>query len=172
MLDLLRNRRSCRNFEDRAVEDSKKETLLQAAQLAPTGRDIRPWEFVVVEDKETLKKLGNCRTPKQSFLPETPLAIVVLGDTLKSDTWIEDGSIASIVIQLQAEKLELASCWVQIRMRESNQGISSEEYVRKLLGIPEHLAVLSIIAVGYPEERLAPHTLEEVNPKKIHKDIY
>ena len=58
----------------------KKEKLLQAAQLAPTGRNTHSWEFVVVEEKETPCGLGNCRNPNQPFLPQTPLAIVVLGD--------------------------------------------------------------------------------------------
>ena len=61
---------------------------------------------------------------------------------------------------------------VQIRLRESNQGMSSEDYVRKLLGIPEHLAVLSIIAVGYPEKTRPAHTLEEIHPEKIHTEVY
>ena len=172
MLDMLLKRRSCRKFEDKAVEAEKKEKLLQAAQLAPTGKNTRPWEFVVIENKETLQKLGDCRNPNQPFLPKAPLAIVVLGNTQMTDTWIEDASIASIVIQLEAESLGLGSCWVQIRLRESNQGMSSEDYVRKLLGIPKHMAVLSIIAVGYPEKAMPPHSLEEVNQEKIHTETY
>lgn len=172
MLDMLLTRRSCRKFEDKAVETEKKEKLLQAAQLSPSGKGTRPWEFVVIENKEMLQKLGNCRDPKQAFLPATPLAIVVLGDTQKTDTWIEDASIASVIIQLEAEKLGLGSCWVQIRLRESNQGISSEEYVRKLLGIPEHMGVLSIIAIGYPSETRPGHTLDEVEQAKIHIETY
>ena len=172
MLDLLLTRRSCRKFEDKAVEAEKKEQLLQAAQLAPSGKGTRPWEFVVIENKETLQKLGDCRSPKQPFLPETPFAIVVLGNTQKTDTWIEDASIASIILQLEAERLGLGSCWVQIRLRESNQGVSSEEYVRGLLGIPEHMAVLSIVAVGYPSGARPAHTLDEVDQTKIHTEIY
>ena len=172
MLNMLLKRRSCRKFEDRAVEAEKKEKLLQAAQLAPTGKNTRPWEFIVIENKETLQKLGDCRNPNQPFLPKTPLAIVILGNTQKTDTWIEDTAIASIVIQLEAESLGLGSCWVQIRLRESGQGMSSEEYVRKLLEIPDHMAVLSIIAVGYPEERLPAHNLDETDPAKIHVEMY
>lgn len=172
MIDMLLKRRSCRVFEDKAVEAEKKEKLLQAAQLGPTGKNSSPWEFVVIEDRETLQKLGGCRQPNQPFLPKTPLAVVVLGDTQKTDTWIEDGTISAILMQLEAEHLGLGSCWVQIRMRESNQGVSSEEYVRDLLGIPEHLAVLCIIAVGYPVKKSSPHTLEKVNTEIIHKEIY
>lgn len=172
MLDMLLKRRSCRQFEDRAVETEKKEKILQAAQLAPSGKGRRPWEFVVIENKETLRKLGDCRTPRQPFLPGAPLAIAVLGDTRKTDTWIEDAALSAVIMQLEAESLGLGSCWVQIRLRESNQGMSSVEYVQTLLGIPEPMAVLAIIAVGYPEKRLPAHTLKEVNREKIHTEVY
>lgn len=172
MLDLLLTRRSCRKFEDKTVEAEKKEKILQAAQLSPSGKSTRPWEFVVIENKETLQKLGNCRDPKQPFLPETPLAIAVLGNTEKTDTWVEDASIAAIIMQLEAESLGLGSCWVQIRLRDSNQGMSSEVYVRELLGIPEHMGVLSIIAIGYPAGARPAHKLDEVSQEKIHTETY
>ena len=172
MLELLLKRRSCRSYEQRAVEADKTEKLLQAAQLAPSGKGIRPWEFIVIEDRETLRKLGDCRSPSQPFLPSAPLAIVVLGDTQKSDTWVEDASLASLLIQLEAEKLGLGSCWVQIRLRESNQGMGSDEYLHRLLGIPAHLSALCVIAVGYPEKPLPAHTLAEIDSAKIHREAY
>ena len=172
MLNLLLHRRSCRAFEEKPVEAEKREKILQAAQLAPSGKNLRPWEFVVIEDRETLEKLGNCRAPSQPFLPKTPLAIVVLGDREKSDTWIEDASIASTIMQLEAESLGLGSCWVQIRLRESNQGMGSEEYLRKLLGIPAHMGILNILAIGYPTARPADHQLDEVQEEKIHRERY
>lgn len=172
MLDLLLARRSCRKFENKAVEEDKKEKILQAAQLAPSGKGARPWEFVVIEDRETLQKLGSCRSPGQPFLPQAPLAVAVLGDTRKTDTWIEDASIAAVMMQLEAQSLGLGSCWVQIRMRESNQGMSSDAYVRGLLGIPAHMAVLCILALGYPAQKLPPHTLDEIKQEKIHREVY
>lgn len=172
MLDILLNRRSYRSFLDKKVEDEKIDKLVQAAQLSPSGKNTKPWEFIIIEDKDTLNKLGNTRNPKQVFLPNTPLAIVVLADTNKTDTWIEDASIASLIIQLEAEKLELGSCWVQIRMRESNQGISSEEYLRNILNIPNNMAILSIIAIGYKNEKKNSHTLDEIDIRKIHKERY
>lgn len=172
MLDLLMKRRSCRKFQQKTVETDKIEKILLSAQLSPSGKNVCPWEFITIEDKETLQKLGDCRKPNQPFLPQAPLAIAVLCNTEKSDTWIEDGSIASAIMQLEAESLGLGSCWVQIRLRESNQGKSSEEYVRELLGVPKHMAILNIIAVGYPEERLPAHTLNEIKTERVHKEIY
>ncbi len=169
---LLLKRRSCRRFKSDAVEKEKTEKLLQAAQLAPSGKNTRPWEFIVIQDRQILQKLEGCRTPGQPFLPAAPLAIAVLADTAKTDTWIEDASIAAAFIQLQAEALSLGSCWVQIRMRESNRNMSSEAFVKKLLDIPEHMGVLCIIAAGYPDEPLPPHTLEEQDSAKIHREKF
>lgn len=172
MLDLLLNRRSCRNFNEKAVEEDKIQKILMAAQLAPSGKNTRPWEFVVIRDKKTLNDLGNCRKPIQAFLPEAPLAIVVLGNTDKTDTWIEDASITSTFMQLEAEVLGLGSCWVQIRMRESNQGISSEDYIRNLLNIPDYLSVLCIIGIGYPKTNLDAHSIEEYAKERVHFEKY
>ena len=172
MLETLLSRRSCREFKPEPVEEEKKNKLLQAAQLVPSGKDLRPWEFIVIEKKETLNMLGNCRSPEQPFLPDTPLAIVVLADTNKTDVWIEDAALSAFAIQLEAEKLGLGSCWVQIRKRESNRRMDSEEYLRELLYIPEYISVLTIIAVGYPEDKKAPRTLARVELSKIHNERY
>lgn len=172
MIDRLLKRRSHRSFEDKPVEKAKAAKIIQAAQLSPSGKNTRPWEFIIVEDKETLQKLGDCRNPNQPFLPKAPLAIITLGNTEITDTWIEDTALASMIMQLEAEELGLGSCWVQIRQRESNQGISSEEYVRNLLGIPEHMGILNILVVGYPDKQIAAHTLDEVKTEKIHTEIW
>jgi nitroreductase len=168
MIETLLKRRSCRAFTEEAVSEEQKEQLIQAALLSPSSRNLCPWEFILVEDKETLQKFGNCRKPNQSFLPKTPLAIVVAVDPDKCDVWIEDASIASIIIQLEAEKLGLASCWVQIRKRESNQGCSSAQYIKEVLNIPKNYDVLSIIAIGHEASVRSPHSLESLNRNKVH----
>ena len=76
MLDLLLKRRSIRRYQPKAVEAQALQKVLQAALLAPSSRGRNPWEFVVIEDKNTLKALGQCRHPQQAFLPDTPAAIV------------------------------------------------------------------------------------------------
>jgi nitroreductase len=79
---------------------------------------------------------------------------VVCADAGKSDTWIEDCSIASILLQLTAQSLGLGSCWVQIRGRDHADGTPAEEHIRKLLGLRENLAVESIMSIRYPAERM------------------
>ncbi len=80
-----------------------------------------------------------------------------MGDENKSDVWIEDGSIAAIILQLTAESIGLKSCWIQIRNRIKNETVTSEEHVKSVLNIPDNLKVLSIIALGYPDEVKEPY---------------
>jgi nitroreductase len=95
------------------------------------------------------------------------LAIVVCADESKNDVWIEDCSIASILLQLTAQSLGLGSCWIQIRNRKHTKNTSSEKYIQHLLNIPENFKVLSIIAVGYAENIRAGKPFDELQFEKI-----
>lgn len=90
---------------------------MKAALMAPTSKRSNAWQFIVVDDKETLKKLSFCKEQASQFIADAALAVVVTADPLASDVWIEDASIASIYLQLQAEDMGLGSCWVQLRER-------------------------------------------------------
>ena len=97
----------------------------------------------------------------------SPVAIVVIGDSLTSDVWIEDASIASTLIQLEAESLGLGSCWIQMRSRQGEND-DSEKEVRNVLNIPDNYGVLSIIALGYKDEEKIPYDENSFNFNKIH----
>lgn len=100
------------------------------------------------------------------------MAVVVMADPLASDVWIEDASIASIMIQLQAEDLGLGSCWIQVRERFTATGMPSGEYVHTLLDIPLQLQVVSIIAVGHKSMERKPFNEEHLQWEKIHINKY
>jgi nitroreductase len=97
---------------------------------------------------------------------------VVCGDANESDTWIEDCAIASILAQMTALSLELGSCWIQVRNRHFDDQTTSEQYIQKLLGIPEHLKVESIIALGYPAEERPLLMRASLKDAKIHLNGY
>ena len=172
LISLLQKRRSIRKFQPREVEDEKIDTLLEAALRSPSSRAIYPWEFVVVTDKNILEKLSQSKKIGSAFLANAPLAIVICADQKKSDVWIEDASIASIIIHLTAASLGLGSCWVQIRKRMHNQTESSERYIADILKLPADLKILSIIGVGYPAEQKPPHEKEKLQYSKIHHEVY
>jgi nitroreductase len=173
MLDLLIKRRSIRKFMVQNVSEEQVNQVLQAALLSPTSRGLQSWEFIVVRDKEMLQHFGNCRQPKQGVLPETPVAIVVLGNPDVTDVWVEDGSIALSNMWLEATDMGLGSCWVQIRNRLSNQNdMPSGDYIKQLLHIPEPYQVLAVLALGYPAEKKQPLSLEQLPYFKIHMERF
>lgn len=173
MLDLLKKRRSIRKFKAKAVEAEKVNRLIKSALLAPSSRSRKPWEFIVVEDRETLEKLSKSRSGRNlEHVRQAALGIVVVADTDKSDVWIEDASIASTLIQLEAESLGLGSCWIQMRSRMYDEKLSTEQYVREVFGIPENYSVENMIVIGYPDEAKEPYTEEELEYGKVHREKF
>ena len=149
---LIKNRRSTRKFTDQLLSPEQVEMILKAALMAPASKRKNPWQFIVVEDKEMLKKLAGCKAAGSSFLEGCALAVVVLANVMESDVWVEDASIASIYMQLQAEDLGLGSCWCQIRNRQTE--------------------VLSIIGFGYKDQERKPLDEAHLQWEKIHLDSF
>ena len=152
MIELLRKRRSIRKFTAEKVSRESIETLIEAALRSPSARGINPWEFILVDNPELLLKLSQSKQQGSQFLNTATFAFVVCADSTKANFWIEDCSIASIIIQLTASSLDLGSCWVQIRNRQHDDEKTAETYVQELLGIPEHIKVASILGIGHPAE--------------------
>lgn len=167
MLEILRERRSIRKYKEEKIEKEKIDKILKAALLAPSSMNKKPVEFIVIEDKDTLVKLEECKAKATIGLKTALLAIVVVADTEKSNVWIEDASIASTLIQLEAQELGLGSCWIQIRNRQSESG-DSEEAVRSVLGLPENYGVLTILTIGYKDEEKPAYDDSKLNYEKVH----
>ena len=167
-LELLKQRRSSRVFTDELIDKEAVCNLMKAALMSPSGHRINPWEFILVEDKAVLKALSKSKEHGAGLLEGAAMAVVVLGDTTKTDVWIEDCSIATIILQLAAEDLGLGSCWVQIRRRKDADGNVAEDNVRSLLNIPAHYAVLSIVALGHKARETQPFDEEKMQWDKIH----
>ena len=170
--ELLKVRRSMRKFTDEELTQEEVVTLMKAALMSPTSKRTNAWQFIMVDDKELLEKLSHCKAQASQFIADAPLAIVVTADPLASDVWIEDASIASIMIQLQAEDLGLGSCWVQVRERYAADGTSANEIVHEILDIPLQLQVLSIIAVGHKGMERKPFNEDNLQWEKIHINQY
>ena len=126
MLELLKSRRSIRKYKDTPIEKDKIDKIIKSALLAPSSMNKKPVELIVVNEKSTLEKLEKCKNRGTLALKTSPVAIVVIGDSLTSDVWIEDASIASTLIQLEAESLGLRSCWIQMRSRQGENDDSEK----------------------------------------------
>lgn len=167
MINLLRQRRSIRKYTTQKMEQEKLEILKEAILRSPSSKNINPWEFIFVEDPELIAKMKSCRPHGTTPLGTAPLAVVICADETLNDVWVEDCSIASILLQMTAQSLGLGSCWVQVRNRMHSDSITAEKYIQDLLNIPDHFRVLNIVTVGYPEKLREGKSVEELQFEKI-----
>jgi nitroreductase len=167
MLDIVRKRRSVRKYKNKTIESKIIELLKEAAVRSPTSRNLRPWRFLFVTDEAKQEALSLAKLSGSSFLKGARLGVVVCADEDESDTWVEDCSIASIILQLTGQSLGLGSCWIQIRLRMHDETQTSEDYVKRLLSLTEKFRVESIIAFGYPAEEKPPIPKEQLEFNKI-----
>ena len=170
--NLLIRRRSIRKFSEELLSPDEIRKIIEAALLSPTSKNKHSWEFIAVEEKEVLGKLSVCKPNSAQFIADAVLAVVVAGNPLISDAWVEDASIAAINMQLQAEELRIGSCWVQVRNRNFSENISAGEYINELLEIPMPLEVLCVIAFGKREKEKTPADPDNLHWEKVHVGIY
>lgn len=160
------SRRSIRRFDPgRKVPDETVKLLLECACAAPTARNYRPWQFIVVEDREKMLAVRDLH-PFASMLSEASLLIVVCGYTVKGDLkipyWEHDCAAAMQNILLAANASGLGSVWLGVR--HTVGGIEND--VKSLFEIPEGVAVLGMAAIGYPLVTEDPH--KGIDPCVIH----
>lgn len=170
--DLACRRRSCRAFADGDISAEDVRLILQAALMSPSSMGRRSWQFVVVDDKVLLEKLADAKDFGADFLRGAAFGVVVAGDSLGNDCWIEDCSIAALMMQLQAEDLDIGSCWAQMRGRGLSDGTLAEDVVRGALGIPDGLGVLCVIGFGRKKEDQEGHDEESLKWENVHINKY
>ena len=160
-LETIFNRKRVRKYTERPVEKEKLETLVRAGMAAPSSRDRRPWEFVIVTDRDLLDKMGD-GLPLARMLKETKQAIIVCGDTVKSENaWQLDCSAAAQNILLAAESMGLGAVWTAAYPYPERMKI-----IRDALQLPEHILPLTVIPLGYPTGIEKPK--DKYNKKQIH----
>lgn len=166
--EVLLKRRSVRKFTHKDVTLNQLNQILQAGLLAPTSMNRKPCNFLVVSNKDKLKELATVKEFGSSFLADADKAIVVIANTLKADTWIEDSSIALSFMHLKATDIGVGSCWIQIHLRKSSDGEDSEKLVREILKIDDYFRIVGILSLGIPDGEVKPHTLDEIDKDAVH----
>ena len=157
------NRASVRSFDGRKVESEKIELLMRAAMAAPSACNQQPWEFVVVTEPETLRKLSEC-SPYAGCLWEAPLGIAVCMRTagLQAPDYAQiDASAATENILLEAVHLGLGAVWLGIAPRAERM-----EAVRQVIGAPETIQPFGLVACGYPDKPVVP--ANRYDPARVH----
>lgn len=162
VLKALRNRRSVRQYTSESIPREMLDDVLRAGLLSESSRGRQPWCFLVVQERETLEKMSHCRMGSAKMLATAGAAIVVLGDTEKSDMALEDCAVAMANMHLAADSLGLGSCWIQGRLRDAENGQTTEEYLRDLLRFPMSYQLEAILSLGMPLGKPAPHNMEEL----------
>ncbi len=167
MLDDVRIRRSIRRYQQRDIEPEIIAQMKEAVLRAPTSRNLQPWHFMFVTDRDTLAALSQAKAQHAQPIAGAALAVAVCADDTVSDCWIEDCSIAATILQLTATSLGLGSCWIQMRGRQNADGRPAEEHVGEILGLEPVWRVECIISIGYPAEEKPPVPEEKLRWEKI-----
>lgn len=166
VLQTIFQRKSVRDFLPKKVSREILDTLVRAGMAAPTGRDIRPWEFVVVTERILLDTLARV-LPYAAMLAEAPAAIVVCGRTDVtaggSSYWYLDCSAAAENILLAAESLGLGAVWTATYPYEDRM-----QAVAGILELPDEVLSLNVIPVGYPRGEQTPK--EKYDSSRIHRN--
>ena len=164
---LVQARRSHRKFTEEEIAADDVRLILRAALMAPTSKGQRAWQFVVVDDKADIEKIADAKDMGSQFMKGAPLLVVVLGDPLANDCWVEDGSIAAYSMQLQAEDLGLGSCWAQMRGRGLSDGTSADTVIRGVLDIPENMSCLCVLAFGHKADERKPQNEDRLKWENV-----
>ena len=138
--DAIRTVLAVRHFKDTPIPEPTVRQIVEAGRLTASAGNGQPWHFIVVRDKETLRRLGQLASTGP-YIAQAPLAIVVAMD--RSPLANSDGSRAIQDMILAAWSQGVGSNWV---------GVNNLQEVNRLLGIPEEVSVLSIVPFGYPAE--------------------
>ncbi|MFP4082856.1 MAG: nitroreductase family protein [Candidatus Aminicenantes bacterium] len=154
VLDAIQKRRSIRKYTQDSIPDQVLQRVLEAARLAPSGKNLQPWRFILVKDEGLKKKLA-VASAGQFFIAKAPIVVVAcgfpddcyarMGRYMKS--WPVDVTIALEHLILQAQQEGLGTCWI---------GSFEEKEVKDILNIPDKVKVLALTPLGYPHHQPRP----------------
>jgi nitroreductase len=150
ILEVIKARRSVRRYKEDPVPEEIFSRIMEAARLAPSGKNLQPWKFIIVKDQGLKHSLAEA-SRKQFFIAKAPVIIVACGYPHKCyqhqgnymKSWPIDVTCAIDHLMLQAQEDGLGTCWI---------GAFEEKDVKQLLSIPEDVRVLALIPLGYPDE--------------------
>lgn len=156
--EAIRNRYSCRHYQDKPLEQDKLAAALEAARQAPSAKNLQDWRLVVVTDKQTKKKLAVAAN-NQTFIEEAGAIIVactVSDHVMRCGQAVGpiDVAIALEHIALQATELGLATCWI---------GSFYPDKVKPIVGIPDNVTIIELMALGYPADAPKEHRRESID---------
>ena len=170
-LQTIITRRSVRKYLDQPISEDQVQWMLRAAMNAPSAGNEQPWEFLVITDRDKLKRVPEFH-PYSKMLPGAALAILVIADPAKvkyeeelRQLWIQDCSAASQNILLAAHSMGLGAVWLAVYpdpLRLNG--------IRELFNIPKERVPFSIISIGYPVE--TKQAADRYDETRIHREVW
>jgi nitroreductase len=151
------------------VEESKIDRILQAAMAAPSAGNRKPWHFIVVTRQDLRDALADAH-PHAKMVAQAPVCIVPCGEpgltfADRSEYWVQDLSAATENMLLAATALSLGSVWCGVhpvpeRVRD----------VRGILGLPDEIIPLALVAIGYGTEGKSART--QYDASRVHRETW
>jgi nitroreductase len=163
-LKAIFTRRSIREYTPQAVPDELVQELLEAAMQAPSAGNQQPWHFVLLDAREQLQALADV-LPFGKNLQSAPLGVAVCADVKSArypDYWVQDCSAATQNLLLAAHALGLGAVWLGVYPLEERVA-----GVKRLLGLPEQIVPLCLVALGYPMVKSEPPD-KRFNEARVH----
>ncbi len=162
-LEAIFARRSIRKYAGGTLSRDELAKLLEAGMAAPSSRDRKPWHYIVIQDRATLRKLADAH-PHGKMLNEAAAAIAVCGDTgISPDFWVQDCAAATENILIAVSALGLGAVWLGCHPREER--VSA---IKAVLEVPAHIGILSLVSIGRPGEKKEPRT--QYDAKRVHHE--
>lgn len=160
-------RKSVRSFENKVLSKEQLELIVKAGMAAPSARNLQPWAFIIITDRNTLNTLAD-RLPYAKMLHEASAAIVVCGVPENAGDspegyWVQDCSAATQNILLAIESMGLGAVWTGVYPRSERIDV-----VRNVLSIPQNVFPLNVIPVGYPKGENRPK--DKFKPENIRRE--
>lgn len=169
-MNSIYTRRSVRTYKNTPVEQEKLIQILKAGMQAPSAQNQQGWEFIVVTDKNQLKKISEMGA-NAKMTEKATFSIVVLGNFDKmpnvAPKWQQDLGACTQNIMLEATNLGLATVWIGVFPTEDRV-----EYLTKLFDLPDNIKPYAVITGGYPLDDDANKFVDRFDPSKIHFEKY
>ena len=163
-IEIMMNRKSVRSWEDRPVPEEIIKKILAAAMQAPSARNQQAWQFIVLNERKVLDEVAQT-APGAKPAERAPLGIIVCGDmsleTATAGYWIQDCAAASMSILIAAYSLGLAGVWTA-----GHPNMDRANGLAKAVGLPDNVIPLSMILLGYSENRPDPE--DRYKAERVH----
>ncbi len=162
-------RRSVRDFvEGKIVEKEKVDKLIRAAMQAPSARNQQPWEFIVIDDKETILKVKDF-SPYGTMLERAPLCVIILERTDTVVPYYTQQDLGACMQNLLLEVVEqgLGACWMGVE-----RFTERDLYLKDLFKLPEGINAFGVVAIGYPAKENANKFTDRFDETRVHYNKY